>query len=325
MSQPGLNRTPFIPEPDFFDRKIRGMWITGQGKCFHTHGDRAGEEGVWNAQGQVRGIWDSPVETKWKSGAFQVGSTQKSVKRPHRDMSLGFHVTETRGCSFEDNESAFRGIFDYEEDEWDDDPEPTTLHMDTDKSGERRLDLLMYDTPEFDTEVDPIEVQYVNIIMKVRAGQPDWYQDDKITAFESGSESASGFIEISNPTDRPMKIKWILTRAAWTLPDVSWRGGKYRRHPGGVYANRSIAMRQITDAQGGAVVSLDTSRDLPVRDHNYTNALPVLLPNGEHFIHVVPPYTPKQVLPISYAGAPAGGAMAKLVQPRRWSRPWGLE
>ncbi len=320
-----MSANPFISNPDFFDRKIRGMWITGQSKCFHTHGDRAGAEGVWSAQGQVKGLWDSPVQTSWKTGAFQSGSTQKSVKWLHRDLSLGFHITDTQDMSFEDNESVFRGIFDYSEDEWDDDPEPTTLHIDTDKSGERKLDLLMYDTPQFEPELDPILQQYANLILKVRAGQPHWYQDDKITDFTSGGGSATGFIEISNPTDREMKVKWILTRAAWTIPDISWRGGKYRRHPGGVYANRSITMQPITDVQGGAVISLDTSRDLMVRDHNYTNALPTLLPNGEHFIHVVPPYTPKQVLPISYTDAPAGGAMAQLVQPRRWSRPWGLE
>lgn len=326
MSDLGINATRFIPEPDFFDRKIRGMWFTGQGRVFHTHGERAGEEGVWNGQGQVKGIWDSPVQTTWKSGAFEDGSKPKSVKRLHRDMLLGFHITDTADCSFEDNESAFRGIFDYEEDQWDDEADPTTLHMDTDKSGERKLDLLMYDTPEFDPDIDPIDAQYGNLILKVRGGQPDWYQDDdRRSRFKAGTESASGFIEFSNPTDRPMKIKWILTRAAWTLPDVSWKGAKYRRHPGGVYANRSIPMRPITEVQGGAVISLDTARDLPVRDHNYTNALPALLPQGMHFMHVVPPYTPKQLLPISYSDAPAGGAMAILVQPRRWSRPWGLE
>ena len=54
--------SPFIPNPDYFERKILGMWITGQGRIFHTHGDQKGTEGVWNAQGQVKGIWDAPVE-----------------------------------------------------------------------------------------------------------------------------------------------------------------------------------------------------------------------------------------------------------------------
>lgn len=316
---------PFITDPDYFDRRIRGMWITGQGRTVHTHGDMAGQQGVWNGKGQVKGIWDAPVQTTWKSGAFQQGSTQKSVKWLHRDMTLGFHICDTRERSFEDNESDFRSMFAYEEDEWDDDPEPTTLHVDTVKSGERKLDLLMYDTPEFEPDVDPIGQQYGNLFLKVRAGQPNWYQDPELKVFQSGATNAEGFIEVANPTDRPMKIKWILTRATWTVPDVSWKGPKGRRRPGGVYRTRSISLRPITDVQGGIVISLDTSRELMVRDHNYTNALPALLPTGQFFMHVVPPYTQRQLLPISYTDAPAGGAMATLVQPRLWTLPWGGE
>ncbi len=322
---------PFISNPDYFDRKVRGMWLTGQGRIFHTHGDQAGIEGVWNAMGQVKGIWDSPVQTTWKSGAFQVGSTQKAVKRLHRDMTLGFHVTEAAGKGAEENESDLRDIFDYEVDEYDDNPEPTVLHLDTDQSGERRLDLLMYDTPIFEADVDPLEQQYFNLILKVRAGQPDWYQLDPATGkdyrsvFQSGSTNAEGFIEVENPTDRPIKQKWVLTRATWRIPDVSWKGGKRKRRPAGPYGNRVLTLNPITAVQGGIVISLDKQRDLIIRDHNYTNALPAILPNGQHFMHEIPPHTPKTLLPISYIDAPAGGARAELVQPRRWSRPWGQE
>jgi hypothetical protein len=328
-----MNRNPFIEEPDYFDRKIRGMWITGQGRIFHTHGELGGTEGVWNQEGQVHDIWDSPVKTTWKSGAFQEGSTQKAVKRLHRDMTLGFHVIDTPGRGAEENESDFRGIFAYEEDEWDDDPEPTTLHMDTDISGERRLDVMLYDTPDFDPVVDPIEQQYFDLTLKLRAGEPNWYNyfpefastgGHYTTTFQSGSEDAEGFIEVSNPTDRPLRYKLILTRATWSVPDVSWKGGKYKRRPGGQFGNRVIQMQPITAVQGGAIINLD-GKSLMVRDYNYTNALPALLPNGQHFMHIVPPYTPLTRLPIAYVDAPAGGACAQLVQPRRWSRPWGLE
>lgn len=325
-----MRRNPFIEQPDFFDRKIRGMWFTGQNQIFHTHGEQAGMQGVWNAQGQVHGIWDAPVKTTWKAGAFQEGSTQKAVKRLERDMTLGFHITDTPGRSAEENESAFRSIFAYEEDEWDDDPEPTTLHIDTDQSGERRLDLLLYDTPEFEPDIDPIQEQYFNLILKVRAGQPDWYELDPATGedyksvFESDQTSAEGFIEVENPTDRPIRHKWVLTRATWRVPDFSWKGGRGNRRPGGVYGNRILELNPITATQGGIVISLDP-KDLMIRDHNYTNALPAMLPNGQHFFHIIPPYTPKTLLPISYKDAPTGGARAELIQPRRWSRPWGQE
>lgn len=329
-------KNPFIAQPDYFDRKIRGMWLTGQGLTFHTHGDGAGMEGVWNAKGQVKGIYDSPVKTTWKSSAFQDGSTQKAVKRLHRDMTLGFHTIRTPHRSAEENESDLRSIFSYEIDEWDDDPEPTVLHVDTDVSGERRLDILLHEEPEFEPEIDPIGQGHFNTIMKARAGQPDWYELDPETGMDYttqwpmpddpayGDTSASGFIEVYNPTDRPLRHKWILTRATWVIPDVSWKGPKRKRRIGGVFANRMIPLNPITAVQGGIVISLD-GKDLQVRDHNYTNALPALLPNGQHFLHVIPPHTPRTMLPISYSGAPSGGAVAKLVQPRRWSRPWGQE
>lgn len=319
-------RALFQSDPDFFDRKITRLWFTGGGNGaeFTTHGEGAGAEGIWSAQGQVKGIYDAPVKTTWKTGAFQDGSTQKAKKVQHRDMELGFHCVETDlpPRSAEDNESEFRKIFDYEIDPYDDDPEPTTIHLETERSGERRLDVLMYQEPIFETDVDPLEQQYINLILRLRAGQPMWYEPDQITEFKSGATSATGLIEVENRTDQPMRHSWILTRATWTLPDVSWKGGKYRRRPGGVYKDRTIEMFPITEAQGGVVVSLDKKK-LMVRDHNFTNCLPLL--KGKFFQFVIPPYTPKQYLPISYKDAPAGGAMAQLVQPQLWSRPWGLE
>ncbi|AER47574.1 minor tail protein [Mycobacterium phage DS6A] len=318
--------SPFIKDPDYFDRKIRAMWFSGGGlgATFHTHGREAGAEGVWNAQGQVRIAYDAPVVTTWKTGAFQDGSTQKSKKNLHRDLELGFHITETEmpPRTAEDNESEFRKIFDYEPDPWDDDPEPTRLHIETERSGERMLDLMLSEAPICDFDVDPIEQQYFNLLLKLRAGQPFWYEADVVTSFKSGASAADGYIEIENPTDQPLRHKWVLTRATWTLPDFSWRGGKYRRRPGGLYKSRTITLPPLTDVQGGAVVSLD-SRDLHIRDVHYTNLLPLL--GGQYFQHIIPPYTPRQQLPISFKDAPAGGAMAQLVQPRRWSRPWGLE
>lgn len=323
---------PFIAEPSYFDNKIRAMWFSGQGMVFHTHGENAGLQGIWNAQGQVKGIYDSPVKTVWKSGAFQEGSTQKAVKRLERDMTLGFHCVETDGSTAERNESDFRWIFDYEEDLYDDDPEPTVVHIDTEQSGERRLDLLLYDTPmlEDGAEIDPIEQQYFNLILKVRAGQPNWYEYDPATGadyktvFQDGGSAAEGVIEVQNPTDTVMRQEWVLTRATWTIPDVSWRGGRKRRRPGGQFGNRAVTLNAITAAQGGVRISLDGSK-LHVRDFNYTNAAASVLPTGMRIIHKIPPYTPLTQLPISYTGAPAGGARAELIQPRRWSRPWGLE
>ncbi len=320
---------PFIQDLDYFDRKIQKMWFTGKGSTFVTHGEGAGAQGVWNAAGQVQGIYDAPVKTTWKSSAFQEGSTYRSSKRLHRDMDLGFHITHTllakgqvADRSAEENESLFRKIFDYSLDEWEEDPEPTTLHIQTAQSGERKIDVLLHDTPVFDADVDPVAQQYFGLILKLRSGKPMWYSDTVITQASSASTSATLSITVSNPTDQPMKHQWILTRANWSIPDPSWRGGRGARSPGGVFASRTIDV-PVGSEQGGCVISLDRNEDLMVRDVHYTNMLPLL--GGKLFKHVIPPYTQQQTLTLSYTGAPAGGAMAQLVQPRLWSRPWGME
>lgn len=317
-----MSSNPFIVQPDRYESQILSMWISGDGRRFHTHGEVEGHEGVWNAKGQVQGIYDAPVKTTWKAGAFQDGATQKGKKVLHRDLTLGFHCIETHGRTMEENESDFRKIFAYEVDEWDDNPEPITLGIETEKSGVRMLDVLMYENPVIESDIDPIKQQYLNLILKLRAGQPMWYETPVITEFSDGSADGAGFIEIENPTDQPMRHKWILTRAEWEIPDFSWRGKKYARKPGGAYRSRVLSIPPITAVQGGAVISLN-KQDLMIRDAHYTNMLPLM--NGRFFMHVIPPYTPKQQIPISYKNAPAGGAMAQLVQPRLWSRPWGLE
>ena len=309
---------PFINSPDFFEQKISSMYVVHGDQKFITHGDGQGDRGVWNAAGQVQGLWDAPVKTTWKTGAFQDGSTMKSKKVLHRDLSLGFHVTETADKTAEENESEFRKLFDYEVDQWDDDALPTTLHVETRQSGVRKLDVLLSDTPVFEPELDPIQQQYFNLLLKLRAGQPMWYEDPVITSASGAGTSGTLQIEVSNPTDQMMRHKWILTRADWTIPDVSWKGARGSRAPGGVHAARTIPV----PVANGCVISLN-KMEIMARDVNYTNMLPLL--GGRLFMHVIPPYTPSQTLTVSYTNAPAGGAMAQLVQPRCWSRPWGLE
>jgi len=103
------------------DPGIVAIRIVRGGTTFHVHGDQAGAEGVWLAAGQVDGIYDAPVKTTWKTGAFQEGSWQKYNKWLHRDMSLGFHIRDTF-TEYELNESLFRQIFDYQLDPWEDPP-----------------------------------------------------------------------------------------------------------------------------------------------------------------------------------------------------------
>jgi len=276
--------------------------------------------GVYLLEGQVEGIYDAPIKSTWKTGAFQDGSRQKAYKKLHRDMELGFGIKET-SSSYEFNDSVFRQLFDYEIDPWEVTPTPTIMDIETDLSGTRSLDVLLYEQPEFSPAHDPIMDEFGNVILKLRAGQPMWYQEDHVTVFTSTAGSAAGAINIGNPTDQIMRQKWILTPATWTLQDSQWVGGRGERTPGGPQMWRTVTV-PVTAANGGAVVDLDR-QNLMFRDANDTNILAQLA--GRFFVFPIPPYTPSVDIGISYTGAPAGGAMAQLVQPRLWSRPWGME
>jgi hypothetical protein len=99
-------------------------------------------------------------------------------------------------------------------------------------------------------------------------------------------------------------------------------GDPGERYPGGAQGSRYINDITITTANGGAVIDLDRSQ-LMYRDLNNTNILGQQGAN-KIFTFPIPPYTPEFELPVSYKGK-VGGATVQLVQPRRWSRPYGLE
>lgn len=287
---------------------ITAIRIVKGDQVFHVHGEDAGLEGVWLAQGQVQGLYDPPVRTTWKTGAFQIGSTQRSHKFEHRDLVLGFHIKDTV-TPWEFNDSEFRRLFDYESDPWNPDYPATTIEVETELSGVRKIDVLMAEAPEFDSALDPQMQQHGNVIFKLRAGEPFWYEDDYVSTV-----SATGTITVSNPTDQIAFHKWVLTPGTFTLPDYSWTGGPGERVPDGT---RTVAGIVISSENGGAVIDLDRN-ELMFRDANDTNLLAQLA--GKFFEYPLPPYTPQTSIPVTVSG---GTVQVRI--PRRWSRPWGLE
>lgn len=288
---------------------ITAIRITKGSKTFTVHGDGAGEEGVWLAKGQVQGLYDAPVKSTWKTGAFQAGSTQRAHKFEHRDLILGFHISDT-SSSWEFNDSEFRRCWDYEEDPWDDDYEPTILEVETELSGVRRLDLLMHKAPDFEAAIDPQMQQHGNVILNVRAGQPFWYSDDIVSNFTGG-----GNVTYNNPSDQIAYHKWILSPGTWAIPDFEWSGPKGARV---APSNKRTVPVTIESANGGAVIDLDRN-ELMFRDANNTNLLGQLA--GKFFEYPIPPYTPSTSVSVTGPSGVAG----QLRIPQRWSRPWGLE
>lgn len=306
--------------------------VFGQdGSVWHVHGEDAGAEGVVLGQDQVKGLHDPPVRTAWRSGAREPGGQMKGMWNEVRDLALGFHITAARLPSEtqEDISSRFRMAFDYREDMWDHDARLARIEVSTEDSAPRSIDVQLYEAPDFDPGIDPLVIEHENPILPLRAGQPFWYEDDEITHWftETGG---TGLVEVENPTDQPMYQKWICTMGNWILPDISWEGPPMERRPGVSKltgrddSQRAIMLPPLTALNGGAVVDLNPM-NLMVRDKHDTNLLGQMPVPGQFFEYVIPPYTQRQTLPVSVTNVPPGGAMVQLVQPRRWSRPYGLQ
>lgn len=309
---------------------IRKVEIFGQDDQYLcVHGQGEGNRGCVLAEDQVHGLYDTPEKQTWKQGARTVGAKAKHRKILPRDWELGFHVYDTTGHTYEENESYLIQAVGFELDEWDDDAKYARIAVTTDISGVRYADIVQYEEPELTPKHDAIQQQYANPILKLRSGQPDWYEDDIITSF-TWTDDGWGDIEIENPTNREMHQAWVFTAAPagesegviYTVPDFSWRGKKGARHPGGDDESRYVTTPEITSAQGGLRIDRDPDQ-LMARDFHNTNILALF--GGQSFMYSIPPYTQRQKLPVYAANVPDTGAMCQLIQRRRWSRPWGLE
>lgn len=305
------------------------------GSEWHIHGEDQGAEGVWLGQDQVEGLFDAPVRQTWDATAHQIGGTLQGMWVDVRDVSLGFHVEGRDGLDAAEVEDAFRQAFVYRQDRWDHSSVLTRIDV-TSTWGTRSLDVQLYKEPDFNPGTDHIIADYANPILPLRAGQPYWYEDDVITAFESTATSASGFVDVENPSDVPMFPKWVVTRCQATLPDRSWAGAPGARVFGvdklsGLnHSTRNILLPLLDSTHGGATVDLEhlVGDKLMIRDASDQNMLGQMPVPGVYFSYEYPswlqPRTGSSGLPVSYTGAPAGGARIELHQPRRYSRPIGM-
>ncbi len=275
----------------------------------------------------VKGIYDAPVTTKYKSSAFQKGSTYQGKKYEQRDITFGVHLKGETPEDWEDLDSRWRAAWDYEKDPWDPASQLTKMSITTDRSGKRSLYLALSESIVFESKHDPHLTRTSVVPMAVTAAQPFWFEDKWEDAsfdyFETGaSGTTDGFVTVANPTDQPMYLKWVVTRGKWTIPDFSWTGKKYHRIPGGAWSNRKITLPMLNDTNGGARIDLDPMK-LMIRDFGNVNLIGQM--NGLRFMHKIPPFTPSTELPVRVENAPIGGARVEIYCPRRWSRAWGMQ
>ncbi|MBF6326593.1 hypothetical protein IU451_29275 [Nocardia cyriacigeorgica] len=272
----------------------------------------------------LKGIYDAPVVTLRKSSVYQKGSTYEGKRYKQRDITFAVHIKGDTPEEWQDLQSRWNAAWDYEADRWDPQSTLTKMSITTPSSGTRSLWLAKGDTVEFESKHDPHVTGWSVQPMAVVADQPFWFEDKWETEpydyFQTGSTGTSeGFVTISNPTDQPMWLQWVVTRGIWTLPDYTWTGKKHHRIPGGKWPNRKITLPELTAVEGGARITLYRDK-LQVRDFYGTNLAGRM--NGISFLHQIPPKTPETNLPVKVENAPAGGARVEVYCNMRWSHPW---
>lgn len=294
-----------------------------------VHGDGAGTVGVHLSEDGVDTLLThAPEKQTWKSGARQKGSKPKNRKILHKDIDLTFLVMETDVTSYEVNDSYLEQAIGFELDQYDEDAKYAKIAVTTDISSTRYLDIVQYEEAEFSPDHDPLDQCFGETTLKIRAGDPDWYEMfDGNPFWTSACEfdaSGEGFVEVWNPTPRDMHLYWVCTMGTWEIPDFSWKGKRGARVPGGKYQKRFVKTPPITSTHGGLRISATDRTKLMAADFHDTNILALF--GGQFFMHKIPAYTQKQRLPVFFTDSQSlGQGRVELRQPRLWPRAYGGE
>lgn len=289
--------------------------------CELTPGAR--HPGITLAKSSVKGIEDAPFETDWIEDTD--GTVLAGVRGLPNDLEFGFYVSdELAGTSVAGRlESDFRKAFTVRPDPWNPDARLPQVEVRSALSGVRRQPIHLKEAPARTADVDPYtREQPFDMRYLLRGATRLWDSGTDVSVVEGAGAAGSGFWTCSNPTDQPMRVTMVLTRGVWEVPDVSWQGPEGARVPAGVHADRSLVLPEITELDGGVRLTRER-RKLVAQTFTGRNFLSRM--GGRWLMYDVPPYTPPTLLPVSWTGAPAGGARAELHMPRLWSRPVGME
>lgn len=261
------------------------------GSRWILHGPGAGAQGV--AMGIApSGIYDSPRETQWSSGAYQIGATPLGTTRPARDVVFTAHCAGSTPAEIEAVEARWRRAWSYESD--------AVMTVTTAGSGSRHLRLRMMQEPLTDVEIDPHVTGYSAQVMTLRAPQPDYTGDPRTSTFVFDGVNWAGHVTVANDGDLPMWLEWSLTSpAAWILPDHSWQSDPDAPFYG--FRERMVALpfqRWHHDPDRRQDVRIVTNRDgfqgRAVDEHQFLARW-----NGQRFMFPVPPHTPPTKLPVA--------------------------
>lgn len=298
------------------------------GSSWTVSGESQGHEGVELDSGP-QGLQEAPRTGNWQQSAFQEGATFMGVSVEPIDLVLGFQIWGDEE-NWQDVSGRFRKAFDYER--------LATIRVST-ESGTRELGVQLFETPQRDQDFDPRTQQYSLEVYTLRAPWPYWEgeveSDTSVVNLrsrpDSGSKAwnnlpaalqamltadtatptySSGTVEVSNPTDVPLWPQWACTAPGrWGIPDYSWNDDEQ--------ATRTITTPTLYSGQG---LTIDTyPRNEPYVAEDGSN-MPGRF-GGVLFLNPIPPFTPRQKIPVFYIGA--DDTAATTIRMRQyWNSPW---
>lgn len=280
------------------DIEIEGI----DGQIFHVHGRHAGVEGIALGPNPA-GMIDVPVTTRWTQTADGEGATPNGVRFEPTDLELVFHARETEHDPVPIVDARFRRAWDYERD--------SIVRVRTpDQSGTRELRCRLRETPAKQDKFDMHHTRYTETRLSVRAPYPFWRGEPEVQPVRATGTSGTAMLTVWNPTDRPIRPRWVLQPGCrWVVPDFDFAGG-----------TRTIGMPA---SYATHEVSIDThpARQM-IRIEGWLNAQEAM--GGVLFDHEIPPHTDPTEIPVAWTHN-TGEPVAALFMDRHWTRPWGME
>lgn len=276
-----------------------------------------------------QGLYDSPVETTYKSGAFEIGGKLTKVTRRYRNLMLPIGAYGDTPDEWAEADSAIRAAFEYSLDPWDPDAKPAIIRVTTDRSGPREIGVFMSESPVMEMDTDPWDYTHSLLPVALIAPDPDWQSPADVSSVTFSGTSGEQFVTIWNPTPLPMMHTWVIAgQGTVALPDVSWTGPKNARVPGvdqatgKDHSTRMLTLEIKAEDGGGATAEVDRMK-IPFRNKANSMRL-VAAMRGNRLLYKVPPKTPPTQLPVWVTNAQPGLTVS-CIQQRLWPRPWGLE
>ena len=290
------------------------------GQVFHLLGDGAGTEGVEITDGGIDGLIEAQIVTQERRPVRMDGGVLRAVKTDVLEATIELVVSSQRvDESFEEVDGRLREALTFELDPWNPGSKLARIEWET-KDDLRFLEIALAST-SYSVERIPQRRGFWLWTIRVRAYNPFWQAEPIVEplVFEApGSQT----LTVQNPTGVPCFQRWSGTVAQWRLPDPSWQGPRWQRHPGGKAPARTVLYPDLTPVHGGIVVDYDPA-ELAVRDKHDTNLIAQMPTPGDAPLHCWPTHLQEQQLTVTAVKVPAGGAAIKLIQPLRYRRPWG--